>query len=47
MKLVRKIIFVAFMGMAIGACDWYSDPLELVYPGTDLSGNKEKIKNRN
>lgn len=44
MKLVRKIIFVAFMGMAIGACDWYSDPLELVYPGTDLSGNKENNK---
>lgn len=28
----------------MGACDWYSDPLELVYPGTDLSGNKDDNK---
>lgn len=27
----------------MGACDWYSDPLELVYPGTDLSGNKREF----
>lgn len=28
----------------MGACDWYSDPLELVYPDTDLSGNKDDNK---
>ena len=28
----------------MGACDWHSDPLELVYPGTDLSGNKDDNK---
>lgn len=44
MKLLKNFIFIALMGMAMGACDWYSDPLELVYPGTDLSGNKEDNK---
>lgn len=44
MKLLKNFIFIALMGMTMGACDWYSDPLELVYPGTDLSGNKEENK---
>lgn len=44
MKLLKNFIFIALMGMTMGACDWYSDPLELVYPGTDLSGNKEDNK---
>lgn len=44
MKLLKNFIFIAFMGAMMGACDWYSDPLELVYPGTDLSGNKEDNK---
>lgn len=44
MKLLKNFMFIALMGMAMGACDWYSDPLELVYPGTDLSGNKEDNK---
>lgn len=44
MKLLKNFIFIALMGMTMGACDWNSDPLELVYPGTDLSGNKEDNK---
>lgn len=44
MKLLKNFIFIAFMGAMMGSCDWYSDPLELVYPGTDLSGNKEDNK---
>lgn len=44
MKLLKNFIFIALMGTMMGACDWYSDPLELVYPGTDLSGNKEDNK---
>ncbi len=44
MRLLKNFIFIALMGMTMGACDWYSDPLELVYPGTDLSGNKEENK---
>lgn len=44
MKLLKNFMFIALMGMAMGSCDWYSDPLELVYPGTDLSGNKEDNK---
>lgn len=44
MKLLKNFICIALMSMAMGACDWYSDPLELVYPGTDLSGNKDDNK---
>lgn len=44
MKLLKNFICIALMSMAMGSCDWYSDPLELVYPGTDLSGNKEDNK---
>lgn len=39
MRLLKNFIFIALMGMTMEACDWNSDPLELVYPGTDLSGN--------
>lgn len=44
MKLLKNFICIALMSMAMGACVWYSDPLELVYPGTDLSGNKDDNK---
>lgn len=44
MRLLKNFIFIALMGVTMGACDWYSDPLELVYPGTDLNGNKEENK---
>lgn len=33
------IILAAFF--AVSSCDWYSDPLQLVYPGTDLDGTGE------
>lgn len=35
-KLIYIYCFIYCFTM--GSCDWYSDPLELVYPGTDLSG---------
>lgn len=44
MRLLKNFVFIALMGVTMGACDWYSDPLELVYPGTDLNGNKEENK---
>ena len=30
------------MAGTVSSCDWYSDPLELVYPGTDLSGKPDQ-----
>ena len=37
---MNKLIYVCCLicCLAVGSCNWYSDPLELVYPGTDLSG---------
>lgn len=39
---MKKIIYLCCLlcSGAMTSCDWNSDPLELVYPGTDLSGNK-------
>ena len=42
MKTLLRYLFAVFaFGLMLPGCDWNSDPLELVYPGTDLSGNKD------
>lgn len=40
---MKKLIYTCCLvcTMTMSACNWYSDPLELVYPGTDLSGKKD------
>lgn len=37
---MNKLIYICCLicCFTVGGCNWYSDPLELVYPGTDLSG---------
>lgn len=40
---MKKFIYLCSLicALTMCACNWYSDPLELVYPGTDLSGGKK------
>lgn len=41
MKTIRQCLLLLLAVFAISSCDWYSDPLQLVYPGTDLDGGEE------
>lgn len=40
--LLRYLFLVLILAGTVSSCDWYSDPLELVYPGTDLSGKPDQ-----
>lgn len=41
-RILRYLLAVMSFGIIVSSCNWYSDPLELVYPGTDLSGKQEE-----
>lgn len=46
-KILQYWTFIVLLAGIMTGCDWKSDPLELVYPGTDLSGTKEEEEDVN
>ena len=46
-KILQYWTFIVLLAGIMTGCDWKSDPLELVYPGTDLSGTKDEEEDVN
>ena len=38
MRIINNCLAIISALFLFASCDWYSHPLELVYPGTDLNG---------